>query len=108
MEIIQFDFSGRGTPDIAETVYDSLHGFLIPACCLPWVENIFLPGHPAYEAYDEMCSIRDHICKRLNSGQEDRELVEMVDCMMAYSKIIALEMFNYGCSFQKMVDDNKS
>jgi len=108
MEIIRFAFYGQEPAEVPELVYDSLHGFLLPACALPWVEMIFHPGHPAYEAYDEMYIIRDHLCSRLGSGQEDRELIEMTDCMMAYSKAIALEMFNYGRKFQKMLDDEKT
>lgn len=107
MEIIQFAFYGQEPEEVSELVYDSLHGYLLPACALPWVENIFVPGHPSYEAYDEMCSIRDHVCRRLGSCQEDRELFKMTDCMMAYSKAIALEMFSYGRKFQKMLDEEE-
>ena len=104
MEIIQFAFYGQEPAEVSELVYDSLHGHLLPACALPWVENIFVSGYSAYEAYDEMCSIRDHLCSRLGSDGEDRELTEMTDCMMAYSKAIALEMFNCGRKYQKMLD----
>ena len=108
MEYFQFAFHGQEPADISELVYDSLHGFLIPACHLPWVEMIFHPGHPCYDAYEEMCCLRDQICKRLGSGQEDRELVEMTDSMMDYSKAITLEMFNYGRKFQKMLDNEEN
>ena len=107
MEIIQFAFYGQEPAEVSELVYDSLHGYLLPACALPWVENIFVPGHPSYDSYEEMCIIRDQICKRLGSGQEDRELMEMTDSLMAYSKAIAIEMFNYGRKFQKMLDDEE-
>ena len=73
MEIIQFAFYGQEPAEVSELVYDSLHGHLLPACALPWVENIFVPGYPAYEAYDEMRRIRDHLYSRQGSGREDRE-----------------------------------
>ena len=102
MEIIQFDLTGRGQPDIAETVYDSLHGFLIPACSLPWVEPVFQPGHPSHDSYEQMLQIKDRIATRL---EEDSDLEAMIDCALAYSKSIALEMFRYGQQYQKMLDE---
>ena len=104
MEIIQFAFHGREPEDISKLVYDSLHGFLIPACRIPWVEMVFHPGHPSYDAYDEMYEIKNRICKRLGSGDEDRDLEEMTGYMMDYSKAIAIEMFHYGRKLQQMLD----
>ena len=104
MELIQFDLTGRGQPDIAETVYDSLHGFLIPACSLPWVEMVFHPGHPSHDNYAQMLHLKEQIAERLGDGEEDRELEAMIDCALAYSKAIALEMFRNGQVFQKMLE----
>ena len=98
MEIIQFDLTGRGQPDIAETVYDSLHGFLIPACSLPWVEPVFQPGHLSHDSYEQMLQIKDRLA-------EDADLDALVDCALAYSKSIALEMFRCGQQYQKMLDE---
>ena len=105
MEIIQFDLSGRGQPDIAETVYDSLHGFLIPACHLPWVEIVFRPGHPSHDYYAQMLAIKTRIAARLGNSGEDRDLEALIDCSLAYSKAIALEMFRYGQKYQNMLDN---
>ena len=104
MEIIQFDLSGRGQPDIAQTVYDSLHGFLIPACNLPWVEMVFRPGHPSHNYYAQMLTIKRRIAARLGNSEEDRELEALIDCSLAYSKAIALEMFRHGQKYQNMLD----
>lgn len=104
MELIQFDLTGRGQPDIAETVYDSLHGFLLPACSLPWVEMVFYPGHPAHDNYEQMLILKNRIAQRLGTDDEDPELEALVDFMLAYSKSIALEMFRYGQAYQKMLD----
>ena len=98
MEIIQFDLTGRGQPDIAETVYDSLHGFLIPACSLPWVEPVFQAGHPSHDSYEQMLQIKDRLA-------EDADLDALIDCALAYSKSIALEMFRCGRQYQKMLDE---
>ena len=98
MELIQFDLTGRGQPDIAETVYDSLHGFLIPACSLPWVEPVFQPGHPSHDSYEQMLQIKDRLAK-------DADLDALIDCALTYSKSIALEMFRCGQQYQKMLDE---
>ena len=98
MKLIQFDLTGRGQPDIAETVYDSLHGFLIPACSLPWVEPVFQPGHPSHDSYEQMLQIKDRLA-------EDADLDTLIDCALAYSKSIALEMFRCGQQYQKMLDE---
>ena len=98
MELIQFELTGRGQPDIAETVYDSLHGFLIPACSLPWVKPVFQPGHPSHDSYEQMLQIKDRLA-------EDADLDALVDCALAYSKSIALEMFRCGQQYQKMLDE---
>ena len=105
MEIIQFDLTGRGEPDIAETVYDSLHGFLIPACSLPWVEPVFQPGHLSHDNYEQMLHIKDRIADRLGCINEDPELEKMMDCSLAYCKAVALEMFRYGQKYQKLLDN---
>lgn len=104
MEILLFSLTGRGQPDIAETVYDSLHGFLLPACSLPWVEMVFQPGHPSHDNYEQMLHLKEQIATRPGNCEEDRELEAMIDCALAYSKAIALEMFHYGQIFQKMLD----
>lgn len=104
MEIIQFDFSGRGVPDIAETVYESLLGQRIPGCQLPWVENIFIPGHPCYEAYEQMLSAYARLRLRLEGRDEDKDAEEMINSLLTYSKLAALEMFRYGQVYQKKLN----
>lgn len=104
MEILQFDFSGKGEPDIAETVYDSLHGFLIPSCQPGWVEPVFVPGHPCHDAYEQMLTAYNRLCLRLGVTTEDRDGEEMIDSLLKYSKLMALEMFHCGRTYQKMLD----
>ena len=103
MQIIQFDFSGRGQPDIAQTVYDTLTGNLIKACRLPWVETIFVPGHPCYEEYCEMHEAYARLRKRLGAGEEDLDAEIMIDALLEHGKILALEMFRYGMEYHKML-----
>ena len=102
MEIIQFDLTGRGQPDIAETVYESVLGLLIPACALPWVEPIFVPGHPCYEEYRRMELAYSRLRSRLDASDEDKDAEEMIDALLSYGKILALEMFRQGREYEKM------
>ena len=104
MEIIQFDLTGRGQPKIAETVYESLLGLLIPDCALPWVEDIFVPGHPCHASYERMLEAYGRLRDRLGVTDEDKDAEEMIDELLRYSKIIALEMFRYGRAYQKILD----
>lgn len=104
MEIIQFDLSGRGQPDLAETVYESLLGLLLPDCALPWVENIFVPGQPCYESYETMRTAYSRLLLRLEEIDEDPDAEEIIDALLTYSKIIGLEMFRYGTAYQKILD----
>ena len=104
MEILQFDFSGKGEPDIAETVYDSLHDFLIPACQLDWVKPVFVPGHPCHDAYEQMLTAYDRLRLRLGTAGDDNDAEKIIDSLLKYSKLIALEMFRCGRDYQKMLD----
>ena len=107
MELLQFDFSGRGTVDIAETVYDALHDHLIPACQPDWVTPIFHPEHPCYDAYEEMLAAYARLRLRLGAGDEDPDAEAMIGSLLNYSKLMALEMFRCGRTFQKKLDENR-
>lgn len=103
MNMIQFDFRGKGPPDIGETVYDSLLGQLIPACQLPWVESIFLPENPCYEEYCKMEDAYTRLRERLGVTQEDADVEIIINALLAHGKILALEMFRCGREYQKML-----
>ena len=104
MEIIQFNLSGTGIPDIAETVYDSLLGQLVTGYALPCVENIFVPGHPCYEEYCRMRRAYERLLLRLQETDEDPDAEDMIDALLRHGKIAAIEMFRYGREYQKRLD----
>lgn len=85
----------------AEAVYDSLIGNLIPEYALDWVEEIFVPGHPCYETYSRMLEAYQRVCTRLGNGEEDYDLEEMVNALLEHGRILALEMFRYGCTYRE-------
>ena len=91
-------------PDIAEVVYECLMGFREPECCLSWVEEIFVPGHPCHEEYDQMRLAYDRLLERLQETDEDHDAEEMINALLKHGKIIALEMFRCGRTYQKQLD----
>ena len=104
MEIIQFNLPGTGIPDIVETVYDSLLGQLVTGYALPWVENIFVPGHPCYEEYCKMRRAYERLLSRLQEIDEAPDIEIMIDALLQHGKLAAMEMFRYGRAYQKRLD----
>lgn len=101
MEPNQFNVDGSKQPDIAERVYDSLTGNLIDAYCLPWVENIFVPG----QSYDRMWKAYRQLLNRLQKQDEDPDAEKMISGLLEHGRIIAMEMFRYGQEYQKMLNE---
>lgn len=89
--------------EIADQVYDTLLGRLIPSCRLPWVENIFEPGKPCYEAYCQMLAAYERLCSRLGVCEDD-DVETIIYSLRKYGRISAMEMFRYGREYQKMQD----
>ena len=89
---------------IAQQVLDSLLGHLLPEYHLNWVETIFVPGHPCYEEYGKMYDTYPVLCSRLGAGEEDPDVERMVDALLNHGRILALEMFEYGRKYQRMLD----
>ena len=104
MKIIPFYPEAQEQTDIAQTVYESLLGLLVPGCRLDWVEDIFVPGHPCHESYRQMNQAYSRLLDRLDEVDEDPDAEQMVMHLLDYSHIIALEMFKYGQKYQKMMD----
>lgn len=86
---------------IASLVYESLLGDLVPEYALDWVEDIFVPGHPCHDSYNQMREAYLRVCARLGSGEEDPDLELMVNALLDHSRSVALEMFRYGRIYQQ-------
>ena len=82
--------------EIAEEVYRTMLGQQQPACALDWVENIFTPGMPYYDACGAMLDARRRLCQRLGTGPEDRDVEAIIDALLANEHTVALKMFQYG------------
>ena len=96
---------GRSETDMEERipwmVYQSLLGQLIPEYSLPGVKEIFVPGHPCYQEYERMHRAYTRLRARLGDVEEDPDGEEMIDALLQYSRILALEMFSYGQAYQR-------
>ena len=87
--------------DLGKRVFDTMIGMLIPEYRVPGVENMAARGTP----YDEACKIaweaRLRLAKRLDTDDQDEDLLELVDAMYDAEEIIAIEMFKKGYEFAK-------
>lgn len=87
---------------IEEKVLMTLTGDLKAKYRLPWVEPIFVPGKPCYEAYSRMHDAYERLRDRLGVVDEDGDVEEIIDCMMEYGRLLAMAMFRYGRTYQQM------
>ncbi len=94
--------------EIDDHVYRTLLGSLIPQYRLPWVEPIFVPGHPCYQAYCDMYDAYDHLLARLGLIDEDEDVEDIVFHLLDYAEILAKEMFRYGRLYERMQEKEES
>ena len=91
---------------IDEQVYDTLNCTMTPECRLPWVEEIFVPGHPYFETY---CKARDAYARlllRLGGGEEDPDAEDIFYYLQQHESIAAAQMFEYGRIYEKEHQQN--
>ena len=90
--------------DIAQWVFDSLMGHLIPECRLSWVGNIFVPGSACYAQYSRMYDAYDDFLNRSRNEAMNEDVETIIDALLDYGRIGAMEMFAYGRKYQRMQD----
>ena len=71
--------------DFWEAVYESMTGLRTDEARLDWVEDIFVSGHPCFEAY-----------LQIRQALPDTDDDSLLDALLDYSRILATEMFLYG------------
>lgn len=91
--------------ELSEQVYETLLILREAEYCLPWVEPIFIPGHPCFEAYSDMHKAYARLRTRLDAVDEDPDAEEMINQLLKHGKLIAMEMFRYGILYQKMQEE---
>ena len=77
----------------AEDIYATLLGYLVPEESMAWVEPIFVPGHPCYDAYDQMHAAYARLRQRLGVTDEDLDVETIISCLLDYCKYVGLKMF---------------
>ena len=91
--------------DMAEQIYETLNSTLKPEHCVPWVQPVFIPGHPCFETYCDMHKAYERLRIRLKETEEDTDVEEIINNLLAHEKMLAMEMFYYGMRYQKMQDE---
>ena len=94
--------------EIKEMVYDSLLNTLHEDYRLPWVKPVFVEGHRCYEEYENAQEVYDRLRIRLGIEDEDKDIEEMIDALLAHGKILAEEMFDYGRIYEHMLYTKES
>ena len=87
--------------DIGEQVYETLLNIVSEEHLLPWVEPVFVPGNPCYEAYDQMHAAYARLRQKLGVVDEDPDAETIISCLLDYSKYVGLKMFEYGVEYQR-------
>lgn len=59
----------------------------------------FEEGSPCMELYGRVCDARVRIAERTGLEFEDRDMLEIIECMEEISKICGLKMYEYGAKF---------
>ena len=87
--------------DIGEQVYETLLNIVSEEHLLPWVEPVFVPGNPCYEAYTQMHIAYARLRQRLGVTDEDPDVETIISCLLDYSKYVGLKMFECGMEYQR-------
>lgn len=91
--------------DISEQIYETLQNTLESEYCGPWVQPVFIPGHPCFEAYCNMMKAYERLRIRLGEADDDTDVEEIINNLLAYGKLVAMEMFLCGIQYQKMQNE---
>ena len=83
----------------SEAVYDTMIGQMLPAFCVPGVENLFSEGRECERAYEQMLEAYGRLRRRLDSGEEDADCEIIIDSLMTIQRKLALAMFRKGYEF---------
>ena len=86
---------------VAELVYFKLLDQLTDPERVPWVEAIYVPGHPCCEGYEEMLEAYSRLRERLGVNDEDPDCEIMINGLLRHGGALAMEMFRYGVEYGK-------
>ena len=82
-----------------EEIYEHMTMHFIPPN--PEISCEFDEGKPCEELYGRVCDARLRLTERTGIDFEDRDVLEIVECMEKIAEICALKMFDYGVQYGK-------
>ena len=87
--------------DFKEQVYLTLNGELIPAYCVPGVENAFAEGAYCLNKYKDIMDAYGRLCERLGVMDEDDDVEIIIDSFLDIERYLCLKMYEYGATLEK-------
>lgn len=88
-----------------EAVYDTLQGVLEKEACISGVDNLFEAGKPCSKLYEDMLASYERLRKRLDAGDEDSDVEQIINALLSISRHLGTEMFFCGVRFCSMFSD---
>lgn len=80
-----------------EEIYDCMVYHFDPPD--PKIPCEFDDGRPCEELYSRVCDARVRLSERTGIDFEDRDVLEIVECMEKIAEICALKMYDYGVQY---------
>ena len=86
-----------------EEIYDTLFGVMEAEAGMAGVENAFARGTPCERWYKEMGDAYLRLCDRLGVEDEDEDVEVIVNSLLAISRELGLQLFEYGLKFAEKI-----
>ena len=86
---------------VEDLVFFKLLDQLTDPARVPWVEPIYVPGHPCYEGYEEASDAYRRLRERLGAQDEDPDCETMINGLLQHGGALAMEMFRCGVEYGK-------
>lgn len=87
--------------NIAEDVYYSLLGQLIPEYAVPWVDDAFAMDSSCDQQYNRIHAAYTRLRERLEEEDEDADVEILIDAFLSIQEELCLKMFQYGVEYAK-------
>lgn len=85
-----------------ELLYDTLTGLILEEYGVPGVENAYDQGGSCCHLYEIVCEARERLQLKMQveDGEDDPDVLMIINTMEKIQRIIALQMFEYGQQYQ--------
>lgn len=85
--------------EFLEAVYESMTGALLPKYRIPGVEDAYMEGGKCDRLYSRVYDAARRLEARLGLQEEDEDVDEIIQCMMAIQEELCYRMYGYGAKF---------